>query len=40
MDLRANIEAGGMYEIEVILLTDWGSHEQQSFELTALVEHG
>jgi hypothetical protein len=38
MDLRANLEAGDVYEIDVILLTEWGSPERQSFELTASVQ--
>jgi hypothetical protein len=39
MDLRAHIDEGGVYEIDVILLTDWGSQARQSFELTASVRH-
>jgi len=38
MDLRARIDAGGVYEIDVILLTEWGAPDRQSFELTASVQ--
>jgi hypothetical protein len=38
IDLRARIDAGAVYEIDVILLTEWGAADRQSFELTASVQ--
>jgi hypothetical protein len=39
MDLTAQIDSGGVYEVEVILLTDWGGPERAAFELTASFQH-
>jgi hypothetical protein len=38
LELKGAVDAGGVYEIDVILLTDWGVADRQSFELTATVE--
>jgi hypothetical protein len=39
MDLTASIGAGGVYDIEVILLGDWGRPESEAFQMTASLQH-
>jgi hypothetical protein len=38
MDLAASIDAGGLYDVEVILLSDWGKPESEVFEMTASLQ--
>jgi hypothetical protein len=40
MALRTRINAGDVYEIDVILRTEWGAPERQSFELRASNKKG
>jgi hypothetical protein len=39
IDLTASIDAGGLYDIEVILLSDWGKPARETFEMTASLQH-
>jgi hypothetical protein len=38
IDLTASIVAGGVYDIEVILLSDWGMSEGETFQMTASLQ--
>jgi hypothetical protein len=39
IDLLAPIDAVGLYDIEVILLSDWGKPENEVFEMTASLQN-
>jgi hypothetical protein len=38
MDLTASIDASGLYDIEVILISNWGKPEREAFEMTASLQ--
>jgi hypothetical protein len=39
IDLVASIDEGGLYDIEVILRSDWGTPENEAFEMTAWLQN-
>jgi hypothetical protein len=40
LELTTALLIDGAYDIEVILLTDWGRHEETTFEITTWVQEG